>query len=212
MGIQILLDIAGATLLGGTFLLNLLRFQAEDLQDKQQSHDDIVAQQNLSTLVGRLEEDFRQIGYCATRGNMTGPVILCAGADYISFKTDLLTPANPEGDGAADSIAYMVGPLMRQTANPRERMLYRRENSGDWDVSSLGLTYIEFRYHRFNGDTLARPVAPSQLKEITGIEVMLRVENQFPFTAVGTVDSMNITSVNWKQLDFEIKNFGEVTP
>jgi hypothetical protein len=212
MGIHVLLDITGAAILGGTFLLNLLRFQAEDIQNKQQSHDDIVAQQNLTALVDVLAEDFRHIGYCATRGGMSGPVVLCAGSDYISFKTDLITSTYPEGDGVVDSVAYFLGPLMKSTPNPRERMLYRRENQGEWDVSSLGVTYLDFKYHRYDGDTLARPVAASQLREITGIEVTLRVENQYPFTVPGTKDSLDIVNVNWKQLDFEIRNFGQVTP
>lgn len=212
MGFQVILDILGATVLGGTFLLNLLRFQGQDFQKKQESHDDIVAQQNLTALVGLLEEDFRRIGYCARRDNMTGPVIVCAGSDYISFKTDLVTDSSPEGDGDVDSVAYLMGPLLRTTPNPRERMLYRRENGGSWNCSSLGVTYLDFKYHRFNGDTLARPVAADQLKEIVGIEVTLRVENQYPFVLPETADSLGIVSVNWKQLDFEIKNFGRGTP
>jgi hypothetical protein len=212
MGFQIILDILGATILGGTFLLNLLRFQGQDFQSKQESHDDIVAQQNLTELVNLLEEDFRRIGYCAVRENMAGPVVLCAGPDYIAFKTDLVTSSKPEGDGNADSVAYLLGGVMTTTPNPRERMLYRRENNGQWEVSSLGVTYLDFKYHKYNGDTLSRPVVAGQLKEIAGIEVTLRVENQYPFTSVETIDSLDIVNVNWKQLDFEIKNFGQVNP
>jgi hypothetical protein len=212
MGFQIVLDILGATVLGGTFLLNMLRFQGEDFQKKQEAHDDIVAQQNLTALVDLLEEDFHRIGYCASRENMIAPVVVCAGTDYIAFKTDCVTDASPEGDGAVDSVAYLLGPVLTASANPRERMLYRRENTGPWDVSSLGVTYLEFRYHRFNGDTLARPVAADQLKEIAGIEVTLRVENQYPFILPETADSLGIVNVNWKQLDFEIKNFGRSGP
>jgi len=212
MGFQIILDVLGATILGGTFLLNLLRFQSQDFQSKQETHDDIVAQQNLTALVGLFEEDFRRIGYCASRENMSSPVILCAGQDYISFKTDLVTDASPEGDGAVDSVAYLLGPLLKTTANPRERMLYRRENEEPFGGSSLGVTYLDFKYHKFNGDTLARPVSPEHLKEIVGIEVTVRVENQYPFILPETADSLGIVSVNWKQLDFEIKNFGRGAP
>jgi len=208
MGFQIVLDFLGATVLGGAFLLNLLRFQGEDFQSKQQANDDVVAQQNLTSLVGLLEEDFRRIGYCAARDNMSAPVILCAGPDYISFKTDLVTDASPEGDGVADSVAYLLGPVLTTAANPRERILYRRENASSWNASSLGVTYLDFKYHRYNGDTLARPVAANQLKEIVGIEVTVRVENQYPFILPETADSLGIVDVNWKQLDFEIKNFG----
>lgn len=212
MGQQIILDFLGATILGGAFLLNLLRFQGQDFQRKQESRDDIVAQQNLTALVSLLEEDFHRIGYCATRDNMIAPVMLAAGADYISFKTDLVTEASPEGDGTVDSIAYLLGGLLQTTANPRERMLYRMENGGQLEGSSLGVTYLDFKYHKYNGDTLARPVSAAQLKEIAGIEVTVRVENQYPYTLPDTADSLGIIKVNWKQLDFEIKNFGQGAP
>jgi hypothetical protein len=212
MGFQIILDFLGATMLGGAFLLNLLHFQGDDFQRKQESRDDIVAQQNLTALVSLLEEDFHRIGYCALHENMTAPVVIAAGPDYISFKTDLVTDAAPEGDGTIDSVAYMLGGLLHSAANPRERMLYRVENGGQWEGSSLGVTYLDFKYHKYNGDTLARPVSSAQLKEIAGIEVTVRVENQYPFVLPETADSLGIIKVNWKQLDFEIKNFGRGAP
>lgn len=212
MGFQIILDFLGATILGGAFLLNLLRFQGQDFQRKQESHDDIVAQQNLTALVSVLEEDFRRIGYCASRDVMIAPVMLAAGSDYVSFKTDLVTSSSPEGDGEVDSVAYFMGGLLSTTANPRERMLYRVENGGQWEGSSLGITYLDFRYHKYNGDTLARPIAAAQLKEIAGIEVTVRIENQYPFILPETADSLGIINVNWKQLNFEIKNFGRGAP
>ena len=208
MGFQVILDLLGAAVLGGAFLLNLLRFQGQDFQRKQESHDDIVAQQNLTAFVSLLEEDFRQIGYCASRENMIAPVVLSAGAEYISFKTDMITSTAPEGDGTVDSVAYFLGSLMQTSANPRERILYRVENGGQLEGASLGVTYLEFKYHRYNGDTLARPVATAQLREIAGIEVIVRVENQYPFILPETADSLGIINVNWKQLAFEIKNFG----
>jgi hypothetical protein len=70
------------------------------------------------------------------------------------------------------------------------------------------VTYLEFKFHKYNGDSLARPVTQTQLREIAGIEVTLRVENQYPFVLPETVDSLSIVNVNWRQLDFEIKNFG----
>jgi hypothetical protein len=208
MGFQVIFDILGSLILGGLFLLNVLRFQGEDVQTKQEARDDIVAQQNLVAIVNLFEEDFRRIGYCADRDNMLAPVVTMAGPDYITLKTDLITSANPEGDGAADSVGYWWGEYVGDSPNPRDRMLYRRENNGPWRGSSLGVTYLDFKYLKYNGDTLTRPVTGSRLKEISGIQVTLRVENLYPFTLQGTADSLNVVKVNWKQFDFEIKNFG----
>jgi hypothetical protein len=208
MGYQVILDVLGAMILGGVFLLNLFRFQGDDIQNKQESRDDIVAQQNLVALVDLFEDDFRRIGYCANRDSMVAPVVGAAGPDYITFKTDLITSASPEGDGQVDSVGYWWGELVSETSNPRDRMLYRRENSGPWRGSSLGVTYLDFKYFRYNGDTLSRPVTGDHLKEICSIQVTLRVENLYPFTVAGSKDSLDAVSVNWKQFDFEIKNFG----
>lgn len=208
MGYQVVLDILGSLILGGLFLLNLLRFQGNDVQSKQESRDDIVAQQNLVAIVNLFEEDFRRIGYCANRDSMLAPVVMTAGPDYITFKTDLITSGNPEGDGIVDSVGYWWGEYLADTPNPRDRMLYRRTTNGPWKGSSMGVTYLDFRYLKYNGDTLSRPVTGASLKEICGIQVTLRVENLYPYTLQGTADSLNVVKVNWKQFDFEIKNFG----
>ncbi len=208
MGSQVILDILGAMILGGLFVLNLLNFQAQDMQTKQESRDDVVAQQNLVSVVNLMEDDFRRIGYCQLKDNMLAPVVTAAGPDYITFKTDLLTTGDPEGNGVVDSVGYWFGESVLGTPNPRDRMLYRRENNGAWQGSSLGLTYLDFKYLMYNGDTLARPVTGIHLKEICGIQVTLRVENQYPYIRTETKDSLDIVKVNWKQFDFEIKNFG----
>ena len=208
MGYQVVLDILGSLILGAVFFLNLLRFQGSDVQNKQESRDDIVAQTNLTAIVDLFEEDFRRIGYCAIRDNMLSPVVTCAGPDYITIRTDLLTPASPEGNGVVDSVGYWWGELLAETPNPRDRMLYRRENASPWKGSNLGVTYLDFKYLKYNGDTLARPVTGDNLKQICGIQVTLRVENLYPYAVEGTKDSLNVVNVNWKQFDFEIKNFG----
>ena len=208
MGFQVVIDIVGSLILAGLFLLNLLRFQGNDVQSKQESRDDIVAQQNLVSIVNLFEEDFRRIGYCANRDSMIAPVVTNAGPDYITLKTDLIASGSPEGDGTVDSVGYWLGEYVLDTPNPRDRMLYRRENNSSWKGSSLGVTYLDFKYLKYNGDTLSRPVTGDKLKEICGIQVTLRVENLYPFTLEGTADSLNVVKVNWKQFDFEIKNFG----
>ena len=189
--------------------MTLLRFNAQNMETKQLYRDEIIAQKDLVEVVNVLEEDFRRIGYCAVRSNMAVPIILTAAADSIKFKTDLPAGASNEGDGTVDSVTYKLGELILLTANPRDRMLYRRENNGPYGGSSMGVTYFELKYLKYNGDTLARPVPRDKLKEITAIEVLLRVENANPYGSVGGPDSMATVQVNWKQLRFQIRNFGK---
>lgn len=209
MGYQVILDIIGSAITGGLLLLTLLNFNAQNMENKQLYRDEIIAQRNMVEVVTVLEEDLRRIGYCQIRSNMASPVITVAAAESIKFKTDLPTGALNEGDGVVDSVTYALGPLILSTINAKDRMLYRRENNGQYGGSSMGVTFFEFRYMRFNGDTLSRPVASSKLKEITSIEVRIRVENVNPYTSTTGQDSLMTVIVNWKQLTFEIRNFGK---
>jgi hypothetical protein len=209
LGYQVILDIIGSAITGGLLLLTLLNFNAQNLENKQLYRDEIIAQRNLLEVVNVLEEDLRRIGFCQIRSNMALPVVTVAAAESLRFKTDLPANAANERDGTVDYLTYALGPLVPSTMNPRDRILYRRENMGEYAGSSMGVTGFSFRYLRYNGDTLAVPVSYDRLKEIIAVEVTLRVENVNPFTAVGTIDSVTTVLVNWKQLRFEIRNFGK---
>lgn len=209
MGYQVILDIIGSAITGGLLLLTLLNFNAQNLESKQQYRDEIIAQKNLVEVVNVMEEDFRRIGYCQIRSNMALPVVTLAAAESLRFKTDLPSNAANEGDGTVDYVTYALGPFVTSTMNPHDRMLYRRENAGEYAGSSMGVTNFSLRYLKYNGDTLAVPVPYDKLKEIIAVEVTLRVENINPYTAAGTVDSLITVMVNWKQLRFAIRNFGK---
>jgi hypothetical protein len=209
VGYQVILDIIGSAITGGLLLLTLLNFNAQNMENKQLYRDEIIAQKNMVEVVTVLEEDLRRIGYCATRSSMSVPVVIMAAAESIKFKTDIPTGASIEGDGVVDSLTYALGPLVLSTINPRDRMLYRRENNGEYGGSSMGVTFFEFRYMNANGDTLARPVPANKLNNITSVEVRIRVENVNPYTSMAGADSLASVLVNWKQLTFEIRNFGK---
>ena len=209
MGYQVVLDIIGSAITGGLLLLTLLNFNAQNLESKQLYRDEIIAQRNLVEVVNVMEEDLRRIGYCQVRSNMALPVVTVAAAESLRFKTDLPSNAANEGDGTVDYVTYAFGPFVTSTMNPRDRLLYRRENAGEYAGSSMGVTKFSLRYLRYNGDTLAMPVPYDRLKEIIAVEVTLRVENVNPYTAVGNADSVTTVLVNWKQFRFEIRNFGK---
>jgi hypothetical protein len=211
VGYQVILDIIGSAITGGLLLLTLLDFNAHNMENKQLYRDEIIAQKNLVQVVNVMEEDFRRIGYCSVRQNMSVPVVTMAAAESLRFKTDLpdMAHSSLEGDGIVDYVTYAFGPPVATSANPHVRMLYRRENMGDYGGSNMGVTVFDLQYLNYRGDTLARPVASDKLKEIIAVQVTLRVENVNPYTSTAGPDSLATLLVNWKQLRFTIRNFGK---
>lgn len=149
------------------------------------------------------------MGYCKIKNAMAAPIVISAGADYIAFKTDIPDGAGGEGDGTPDIITYQLGGFVTSTPNPNDRMLLRKVNSGPFVSSSMGVTNFDLQYLKYNGDTLARPVDASQLREITAIQVTIKVENAYPYISTSGRDSLVVVDANWKQLRFEIRNFGK---
>lgn len=209
MGYQVILDLVGSAIAGGLLVLSLLNFSAQNGETKRAFRDEIGAQSNLLSVVEVLEEDFWQMGYCKIKNAMAAPIVISAGADYIAFKTDIPDGAGGEGDGTPDIITYQLGGFVTSTPNPNDRMLLRKVNSGPFVSSSMGVTNFDLQYLKYNGDTLARPVDASQLREITAIQVTIKVENAYPYISTSGRDSLVVVDANWKQLRFEIRNFGK---
>ena len=81
MGYQVILDIIGSSIIGGLLFLTLLNFTAQTMETKQTYRDEIVAQENLVNVVTVIEEDFRRMGYCTVRSNVTNPIVTMAAAE-----------------------------------------------------------------------------------------------------------------------------------
>jgi hypothetical protein len=212
LGYSVILDIIGSAITGGLLVLTLLSFNAQNAENKRMFRDDIIAQENLVQIVRVMEEDMRRMGYCTIRSNMTVPIVTYAAAETVQFKTDLPQgPSNQEGDGTVDLVTYGLGGLLPETANPRDRFFFRRENSGVNGGSSMGVTTFDIHYYRSDGVTqLSRPVTGPNLSQITFVEVTVRVENPNPMTPSNATDSLAFrTPMNWKTLRFEIKSFGK---
>jgi hypothetical protein len=202
MGHQVILDLVGSAVIGGILLLTLLEFSASNQQAKQEYQAEMLSQENIISVADALDEDLRQAGYCKNKTAMSVPVIVSAGPDYIAFKTDVLTQASREGDGSVDTISYKI--IAPSGPDTNERKLMRKVNSGELSAFSRHITQFDIKYYKYNGDTLSRPVVPTQLKEITRIEMILGMGN---FSASSQGPSVN-ASTSVKTLRYEIKNFG----
>jgi hypothetical protein len=85
-------------------------------------------------------------------------------------------------------------------------MLLRRENTGPYGGSSMGVTVFHLTYLTSTGDSIPSPVPAARLNEINAVEVTISVENINPYSSVSGPDSLATVLVNWKQLTFQIKN------
>ena len=146
MGISVILDILGSTIVGGILMLSLFRINDTAVENAYTGNGELTAQTSLATIVQILEYDFRKIGYCADWNKIPNPsqAIISADSTQIKFLTDV------DFDGNVDSIKYYLGPTSELTnsPNPRDRYLYRVVNTEAPVGVNLGVT--QFRLNFFN--------------------------------------------------------------
>jgi len=163
MGFSTLLDILGATLIGGYLLMILLRMNGSSVENTYKNSSELIVQQNLVEVVKLLEYDFRKIGYCRNFNNIPDPskAILYADHHRIRFETDVAEPPSyPYGDEEVDILDYYLGsttePAVSGTPNPDDRMLYRVLNDESPKGSNLGITSFHLNYFTSSGALIAQ--------------------------------------------------------
>ncbi len=126
MGFSTLIDILGSIVIGGMLLMILLRLNDSAVANSFQYNGEMIVQKNLVEIVELLEHDFRKIGYCRNWQAIPDPSksIVRADSTSITFLTD------EDSDGIVDTMTYFLGSAVELagTANPRDRMLYRKTN------------------------------------------------------------------------------------
>ena len=65
MGFSVMLDILGSTIIGGILMMNLFQINSSAVENNYKGNGELIAQQNLSTIVKVLEYDLRKIVYCS---------------------------------------------------------------------------------------------------------------------------------------------------
>ena len=127
MGFATIIDILGATAIGGLLLLILLRLNGNVIESNFIYGSDRSLQQGLAETAMVVEEDLRAMGYCADPFKLTDGMsrVISADTSYLSFYTDI------DDDGELDSIAYFISDTsaLSGTKNPRDRILYRQVNT-----------------------------------------------------------------------------------
>ena len=139
-----LLDILGATIIGGFVLLMIVSSNLDISEYSTELLISTITQSDAVECVNIIEFDLYKIGY-----GVDGKKIVTADSNQIKYYTDLTSPAFPEGNGTKDSIIYYFDKSAPVTAsdNPYDYPLYRTENNTSsiqiGRVSNFSLSYYD---------------------------------------------------------------------
>ena len=195
MGFTVILDLLGSTIVGGILLMTLFRINGTATENNYTGNGELIAQQNLATIVQILETDFRRIGYCADWQKIPDPTlsILEVDSSMIKYITDV------DADGNVDTVKYFLGPTseLLNTPNPRDRFLYRVVNNEKPVGVNLGVTNFKMEFFNTLGNKLSFPI--SNPGSIYSMQVDITVED------ISAYNEQYATAY-WRQIRLAAKN------
>lgn len=194
MGYSTILDIVGATIIGGILLLNLLKMNENVYAVDNATGHDVNLQVEVVNVANIIDSDFNKIGYCADPANINdSSKVIFADTSSIKIVFDV------DKDGDYDIIHYFVSDtsVLNSTPNPRDRMLYRKVNNDFPFIVSNNITEFKLQYLGAMYDTLTAPLASPGLA--TYIKISFRVEDPFAFDE-------KYTEAFWRRLTVTSKN------
>jgi len=186
---HVLLDILGATFIGGMLFLLIIKLNIFTANTSYYSDNELKLQQNAKTTAEIINHDLRKIGY-----NYDDTSMIIADSTRIKFYADMDAPGT-FGYGIIDVVEYYLGDTSSApgTSNPRDKVLYRIVNTDTISGPSLGLVSLKFTY--FNDQAIETAI----LEDIVYVKTEFWVE---PYEIVtnfvtGEIDSFVFTY--WEQ-------------
>jgi hypothetical protein len=159
------IDIIGSSIIGG-FVLLLLFTVLNTTNEYFISHgDDLIVQENLTSLASNLENDLRKMGYAVPEQELS---VIKADSTNLEFRGDI------DGNFVPDTVEYYLGSTddLKNTQNPDDRFIYRKVNGFPSNGEKVGVV-SNFKFEYLNQD--AKKVA--SLSAIKMIRITLKVEN-----------------------------------
>jgi len=200
MGYTTILDILGSIIIGGLLMLILFRLTDGAAENTYNYSQDLIVQENLTTVVEILESDLRQAGYCKnwTKSRAPNPAILAADTSSIKFLVDL------QNTGTMDTVKYYLGPTseLTNTTNPNDRLLYRVINGETPRSANLGITEFNLDYFDTFGNKLTCPVSTPDM--IKSVQVSVKVEDPEP--RINQYGKLEYVDAFWRQFRLEARN------
>lgn len=194
MGWSTIIDILGATIIGGLLLLNLLRLNQNVYQVDNATGHDVNLQVEVVNVAYIIESDFNKIGYCSDPAKITDdPKVIFGDTSSIKFIYDV------DKSGTYDTVYYYVSGtnVLSGTANPRDRILYRKVNNDIPFIISNNVTEFKLQYLGAFRDTLSTPLASPGVANY--IKISFRVEDAFAY-------DQKYTEAFWRRLTVTSKN------
>ncbi len=170
---NVIMDILGATLIGGLVMLLVVNLNAYSTETKFASDADLRLQQGAKTLAEIINDDLRKIGY-----KFSGTAITQADSQRISFKGDI------DNNGTMDQVTYFLGSTEEAvyTPNPNDRVLYRIVDNDTIAGPTLGLTNLKFSYLNTQEQPTTFADSICYVKVEIWVETLNQVGDEYPFT------------------------------
>jgi len=201
MGFSTLIDIIGATIIGGILLIMINSLNARAVETNMIYGSDKRLQMEVVQLADLIESDFRKIGYCEDPSKISDSTLIIISADtsQIKFITDI------NRDGNIDTLQYYVSSTsaLNMTKNPRDRILYRNHleypHEQLLNVSS-NITHFYLRYFDSLNFELSSPVTSPDL--IAFMEISFKVEDSEAYDE-------QYSEAYWQQVRLTSRNLGK---
>ena len=199
MGFSTLLDIIGATIIGGMLIVIMNRLNQRATETTMVYGDDKLLQMEVVQLADLIEGDFRRIGYCEDPSQVSDSTLLIVSADtsHIKFITDA------DRNGILDTLEYYVSDTsaMSMTKNPRDRILYRAQYiNGQHHLLNISSDITQFYLRYF--DALNYELIPplQNTRTINYMEISFKVEDSEAYA-----DTM-YSKAYWQQVRLTSRN------
>jgi len=162
-----MLEIIGSAVIGGLVLLIILQLNSGIIDSSTNLSMTSNIQGNLTSLTEEVEYYFRKIGYDVA----TSPTITVADPKYITFLSDI------DANGVVDSVSFFLSDTsaLSVTANPNDRLLYRKLNNDPPGASNLGVVDFNLTYYNSSGNIAA------VLSDIRYIKYSLTIQSVYPY-------------------------------
>lgn len=160
-----LIDIIGSSVIGG--LLLLLMFNVLDTTNEYfiTHGDDLIVQQDLTSVASNLETDLRKMGYAVPEQELS---VIEADSTKLRFRGDI------DKNFVPDTVEYSLGPTsdLQSTQNPDDRYIYRKVNGLPVQGEKIGVV-SDFKFEYLDQDGIKVTNLPS----IKMIRITMKVEN-----------------------------------
>ncbi len=170
----IMLDIIGSAILVGMLIVSIMHINITMSDENYKGITELHTQTEAIQLARILEFDLYKAGYNVARNDATtGEVIQIADSSHIKFYSDIRDIGSPI------PVEYSLGNINSESANPRDKVLYRSENTSivyiNYSVTKFKLTYYDRR-----DSLLAAPVTGALRDSIKSIKLELALESPSP--------------------------------